>query len=88
MSITYEWVCEYLSEDDEILDIDHSDNPHIWDDIEDKHDVALVRESFLAGGKVWGYVKDGKLPEFFSDLADHVTSIKVPKKYKKQLQEK
>jgi len=36
-------------------------------------------------GRLWAYVVDGKLPEYFEDATRSVTGYKVPKKYHSQL---
>lgn len=86
--VTYDWTLETLDGED-IIDNDFSDKLTF-----DKYDLAgkdlgLVRnEGNEADGitdRFWAYVKDGKLPEYFSDSMGTLISIKVPQRFHKEL---
>ncbi len=83
--ITYEWACETL-EDGEITDINHTDYPV---KIIEGERLALVRnegnERDGITDRVWAYVVNGLLPEFFENAMGEATQIKVPIKYNNQL---
>lgn len=86
--ISYEWTLEEI-EDGDIIDSDFSETLSF-----DKHylvgnDLGLVRsEGNEEDGKtdtVWAYVKNGKLPEYFSDSMGVTMGIKVPQRFHKEL---
>lgn len=84
---TYEWTFE-VTEEGNIIDSDFRDV--LADlDITLKGDLGLVRnEGDEVNGltdRLWAYVKDGELPDYFSDALGNVTSYKVPIRYKYEL---
>lgn len=92
-TVEYEWDWEKLFDDaehdaDEVQDHWHSDrlipeNP--W--APDKAELCLVCNDFAGGwvrGRSWAYVKDGKLPEWFTDAYGHRTR-RVPQRFHKEL---
>ena len=85
---TYEWTLETL-ENDEIVDSDFSDKLTFDKNDLSGKDLGLVRnEGNEADGltdRYWAYVKDGKLPEYFSDGNNENIGIKVPQRFHKEL---
>lgn len=86
--ISYEWTLETL-EDGDIID-NHFSDVLSYDkaDLEGK-DLGLIRnegnEHEGLTDRYWAYVKDGKLPEFFTDSMGDTVKIKVPVKYHNEL---
>lgn len=85
--ITYEWTLETIV-DDEIADSDFSDTLTFNKEDLSGNDLGLVRnEGNEANGitdRYWAYIKDGKLPEYFSDSQGEI-NIKVPQRFHKDL---
>lgn len=93
-TISYEWDFETTDEDGEILDHHHEDK---LDDLAehfiggDHGDLVLTRNE---GNEIdgvtdilWAYVKDGKLPECFSNAMNYpLPAYKVPQKFHKELE--
>lgn len=88
--ITYEWTLEII-EDGEIIDSQFQD---ILSDIpkEDlsRNDLGLVRyegnEIEGTTNQLWAYVKNGKLPVYFSnEMGSELPAYKVPVKYHNEL---
>lgn len=82
--IIYEWCIETLDENEDVID------NSFWDELpkeplEENQQLCLVRnEGNEADGltdRLWAYVENGKLPEYFTDANGCVVSIKVPQKY-------
>jgi len=92
MSVKYEWTIEEL-EDGEVIDSDFRDKllefnfSHFTTDIY----LGLVRNegNDIDGltNRLWAYVKDGKLPDYFQDAYLQNTSIKIPARFYKELQD-
>lgn len=92
MSVKYEWTIEEL-EDGEVIDSDFRDKllefnfNHFTTGI----DLGLVRNegNDIDGltNRLWAYVKDGKLPDYFQDAYLQTTSIKIPARFHKELQD-
>lgn len=86
--ITYEWTLEVITEGD-IVDNDFSDALSFNKDDLVGNDLGLVRNegNEVAGieDRHWAYVKDGKLPEYFTNAEGQSVSIKVPIKYHNEL---
>lgn len=87
--LKYEWGDEVSDEHGDIVDCDFSDTLKELGDI--KGSLVLVRS---AGNEVvgvsdrqWAYVKDGKLPTYFSDSAVE-TNVMVPKRFHDELANK
>ncbi len=86
--VNYEWTLETL-EDGDIVDSDFSEK--LTFDKEDLagNDLGLVRsegnERDGVTDQVWAYVKDGKLPEYFSDSMGNELNIKVPVRFHNEL---
>lgn len=86
--VAYEWTLETI-EDGDIVDSDFSDNlTFSKEDLQGK-DLGLVRnegnEIDGVTDRFWAYVKDGKLPEYFSDSLCHEIGIKVPQRFHNEL---
>lgn len=88
--VVYEWAVEENSSDGDIVD------SYFYDRLSDipysvfrHNDLVLVRNEgndvFGMEDRYWAYVKDGKLPEFFSDGGGGTTQIRVPKRFHKEL---
>ena len=95
MGVIYEWDVETVSlscEDEEILGHNHRDrlseygpddfNPEDWGG--DRCDLVLVRDG--DDERLWAYVKDDKLPEFFHDAWQQPTGYAVPKRFHQELE--
>lgn len=86
--VNYEWTLETL-DDGEIIDSNFEDFLTFDKvDLVDK-DLGLVRyEGNEVDGvtdTLWAYVKDGKLPECFSDSMGTPIAIKVPQRFHNEL---
>jgi hypothetical protein len=80
--VIYEWSIETL-EDGEIIDSSFYDDLPT-DPLEQNQKLVLVRNEGNEGegltGRLWAYVVDGKLPEYFEDANGCEVGYKVPKK--------
>jgi hypothetical protein len=80
----YEWDYETVNSDGDIEDHNHADKLRQFNDSNITDTLVLVRDSGSeASGldyRLWAYVKDGKLPEYFSDSRG-ITGYKVPKRF-------
>lgn len=85
---TYEWTLEEMK-DGEIVDSDFSDILKFDKSYLAGNDLGLVlsigneREGIT--DRYWAYVKDGKLPEYFTDSMGETVGYKVPIKFHKEL---
>jgi hypothetical protein len=95
--VTYAWCIETFTNDEyeDITNLNHSDElTYTKDDFEAEEGestrLALIRsEGNEIDGltdQLWAYVKDGKLPGYFSESLERETSYKVPQKYHKELE--
>lgn len=86
--VKYEWTLEIL-DDGDIIDSDFSESLTFNKAELPGNDLGLVRyEGNEIDGQtdsVWAYVKEGKLPEFFSNAMGEKTGYKVPAKFHKEL---
>lgn len=88
--VKYEWTKELIDEGGDIVDSDFADSLKDFQlkDTE-RYDLGLVRNegSERAGvtGRLWAYVVNNKLPEYFSEADGNQTTIKVPAKYHNEL---
>lgn len=86
--IKYEWTLEIL-EDGDIVDSDFSEVLNFNKSELPDNDLGLIRyEGNEIDGQtdsVWAYVKNGKLPEYFSNAMGEKTSYKVPARFHKEL---
>ncbi len=88
--VNYEWTLEAIDEFDDISDSEFSEKLSAFADAElNGKDIGLVRnEGTEADGltdRYWAYIKDGKLPEFFSDDQGREVNIKVPQRFHEEL---
>ena len=86
----YEWDIEtWVGED--IEDHHHEDVISRLPSLEANQKLVLVRDTFVHESlelRLWAYVVDGKLPEFFSDIGAYgyeETGYKVPKRFHAEL---
>lgn len=88
MQVKYEWTMEII-EDDEIVDSDFSDSLSFDKSRLEGNDLGLVRnegnENEGVTDRLWAYVKDGKLPQFFSNANGLPTGYKVPVRFHNEL---
>lgn len=86
--IKYEWTLEIL-EDKDIIDSDFSEVLNFNKAELPGNDLGLVRyEGNEIDGQtdsLWAYVKDGKLPEYFSNAMREETGFKVPQRFHVEL---
>ena len=86
MEIRYEWCKEEVDENQDIIDSIFEDK--LCDLKNHQGHLLLVRnegsEDEGLTDRFWAYVKDNKLPEYFSDDLSHEVAIKVPQKYHKE----
>jgi hypothetical protein len=85
----YEWCCEVL-DDGDIIDNHFEDSLQLISKDElPGNDLVLCRvegnEHEGVTDTLWAYVKDGKLPEYFSNANMCVTGYKVPVKFHNEL---
>ena len=80
--VQYEWTLETL-EDEDIIDCDFSDKP--FANVGSDQRLGLVRDEWndIEGlvFRLWAYVVDGRLPDYFEDATGQVTGYKVPKRF-------
>lgn len=86
--VQYEWSLETV-EDGDIVDSDFSEIlPTEWLS-EPGTELCLVRnegnENKGVLDRYWAYVKNGKLPEYFSNSMQQQICIKVPQRFHKEL---
>lgn len=89
MQVIYEW-CIETSDDGDIVDNDFRDKlTEFTSPLEANQELVLVRNegNFDQGLKdrLWAYVKNGKLPEYFYNSLEQPTGYKVPLKYHSEL---
>lgn len=84
--VIYEWAVETVDEFGDIENSSFYDTIEEVPTLEDNQRLCLVRnEGNDVEGltlRLWAYVVDGKLPEYFSDSNDCEVAYKVPKKYR------
>lgn len=87
--VLYEWAVEVNSGGDIIESFFYDNLADIPYSFFRRHDVLLVRNEgndvYGLEDRYWAYVKDGKLPDFFSDGGGGTTQIRVPKRFHKEL---
>jgi hypothetical protein len=90
-SIIYEWCYETVDENGDIIDLDFADNLMDFSYNQITDTLCLIRREGddIEGeqDRVYAYVKDGKLPDKFSDVYGHEININVPKKYQKEFKD-
>lgn len=88
-SVNYEWSLEQLDHNNDIVDNDFSENLTFEKNSLVGNDLGLVRdEGNEVDGlqqRLWAYVRNGKLPEFFADANSIPTGYKVPVRFHKEL---
>lgn len=91
--VKYEWSIETVDEHGDIVDCDFSDTLAAFKDEWPVPNVELAllrREGSESQGetdRLWAYIKDGKLPETFSDAWGAPVSVNVPKRFHKELEQ-
>lgn len=88
----YEWTLEEIDiTTGDIIDSDFSNNLNSFSDYfnNEIYDIGLVL-SFgdnISGlqDRCWAYIKDGKLPEYFSYNSNEPTIFKVPQRFHTEL---
>lgn len=85
LQISYEWTVEVM-QDGDIVDSSFYDNfADIPADDFTNNDIGLVRNegNEMQGvvNRYWAYLKDGKLPEYFTNELGESVNIKIPAKY-------
>jgi len=87
-TVSYEWDYETVDEDGDIIDHNHSESLSRYGESDKTDTLVLIRE--LGNDRdgmidrTWAYVKDGKMPEYFTDSAG-VVGAKVPERFHKEL---
>ena len=88
MAVQYEWCYETL-DDGDIVDNDFEGKLFAFSESRKTDTLCLVRNDGdeIKGleDRLWAYVQDNKLPEFFSDALGKKTGINVPKKFNGEL---
>lgn len=89
LQVKYEWCYETIDEHEDIIESNFEDRLQDLSKPEERHELCLVRrEGDEAGGEIdrlWAYVKDGKLPETFSDSMGTLIAITIPKNTERNL---
>lgn len=96
MTVSYEWDIEEVDRDSgDILDHNHGDKLsqllRAFGDIitQGRGDLVLVRDegNNVEGllDRYWAYVKDGVLPEYFTDSMGEDTGIRVPQRFHREI---
>lgn len=84
--VIYEWSVETVDEFGDIEDSSFYDTIEEVPALEDNHRLCLVRnegnDNDGLTNRLWAYVVDGKLPEYFSDSNECEVGYKVPLKFK------
>lgn len=87
--VLYEWDYETTDDDGDIIDHNHADKLSDFSESDKTETLVLIRDEGNADagltGRLWAYVIDGKLPEFFTTADGAKTGYKVPIKYRKEL---
>lgn len=91
MIVIYEWDIETTDEHGDIIDHSFSDKlKDLYAPVGSNKHLVLVRNVYNKYvdlvDRNWAYVKEGGLPEYFSDAYGRNTH-KVPKKYHRELAE-
>ena len=77
----YEWISESTDEHGDIEDVQHCDSKESAIELGGR--VCLVRDSGpRLETRMWAYLKDGTLPETFSDSSGEDTGVKIPKRFR------
>lgn len=89
-TVSYEWDYEIMDESgEEIVDHNHRDTLAEFTKEDITGPLVLIRnegnENAGLTGRLWAYVYDGKLPEYFSDANEQETGYKVPAKFHTEL---
>lgn len=89
MTVTYEWDCETLNADGEIVDHHHGDRLRdvSWP-ATDRERLVLVRDDDVE--RLWAYVDESRmLPSHFSRLEadgkEYPTQFKVPQRFHREI---
>lgn len=82
----YEWCYETIDENNDIIENDHEDKLESFQENRKTKQLCLIRnegnEEDGLQDRLWAYVKDGKLPECFSDAHNHeLPAMKVPQRF-------
>ena len=85
----YEWCYETWDENNDIIDNYHADRLADFSEAGKTNHLCLILnigdEINGVEDRLWAYVENGKLPEFFSDGGNELTGYKVPIKFHKEL---
>jgi hypothetical protein len=86
--IQYEWTLEEIKEG-EIIDSSFSDTLNFDKEDLEGNDLGLVmnegNEKEGLTNRLWAYVKNNSLPDYFSNEMGEETKYKVPAKFHKEL---
>lgn len=87
--VIYEWCYETIDENGDIIDNDHADKLAEFNEARKTEQLCLVQnigdDDNGLEDRNWAYVKDGKLPQFFSDAMGEFIGYEVPKRFHKEL---
>lgn len=86
MEIIYEWSVEVEDENGDIVESEFATTLNSL--LEYEGNIVLVRrvgsEEDGEVDRLWAYVEDGKLPEYFSDGSNVKIEVRVPKRFHKE----
>jgi hypothetical protein len=89
--VQYEWTLETL-EDGDIIESEFTNDEKLTfkkEYLTDNTDLGLVRnegnDNEGLTDRLWAYVKDGKLPEFFCNERNEPTGFMIPARFHKEL---
>lgn len=87
--IAYEWFLERHDEYGDIFDTDFSDELTFTRPLSDSIDLGLIRRTGNSSDgeieRLWAYVIDGKLPEYFYLATGSRSTYKVPVRFHTEL---
>ena len=88
--LEFYWLIETVDQNNDIIDHDQSQNLNegFIKSIDESNRLCLVRELSDESGVIdrdWAYLKNDELPDFFEDGFQNETDLKVPQKYKTEL---
>ncbi len=90
MKTIYEWCYETVDANGDIDEVDFAERLIDFRDNNKTDTLCLIRREGddIDGEKdrLYAYVKDGKLPETFSDSMGTLINITIPKKYQKEFE--